>query len=354
MATPDELLRIAADALRALDYQPWHFGDSVAFEAMIEASDRTGDDRWREFAHGFVGSWAATTTEFSRLDCTAPGLAMVRLATETGDAAALEVACRLADYLLSRPTHAGAFLTFEHSTLQPPLGGEQLSEHDQALLAKPPPGVYIDCLHFDPPFLAALGRATGRPDYTEHAASQALAYVRLLQDAETGLFHHFALVGEGPYILGWGRGQGWALLGLTDVLELLPSEHAARPELKAAATHLVEALLSRQRADGSWFTLVDDDSSGAESTTAAFAGIGLGRAAALGLVPTVSVADARRRAAQAVLANVRDGVLRNASDAVRSSTVASHYRNVATDIVSPWSQGPLVLMLASIAADAER
>jgi unsaturated rhamnogalacturonyl hydrolase len=347
--TSEQLLGSAADALLTLGYRAWRFGDSVAFEAMVEASRCTGEDRWRSFIHGFVRCWFASVEDYVRLDCTAPGLAMVRIAEDTGDSAVLDGAAHLADYLLSRPTYAGAFLTFDRASLHPPFSGEALSEHDQALLADPPAGVYVDCLHFDPPFLAALGRATGSTRYTQAAAEQALAYVRLLQDPATGLFYHFALAGEQrPYMLGWGRGQGWALLGLTDVLALLPSDHPARPELAAATVALIDALLRRQRDDGSWYTLLDHPDSGAESTTAAFACIGMGRAADLGLLAPAVVDGPRRRAARAVLADVRDGVLHNGSDAVLSSTVVSHYKHVPVDVVTPWSQGPLVLMLASL------
>jgi unsaturated rhamnogalacturonyl hydrolase len=47
--------------------------------------------------------------------------------------------------------------------------------------------------------------------------------VRLLQDG-SGLFWHFFLERTGrPYGRAWGRGQGWALLGLLDLLEHVPS-----------------------------------------------------------------------------------------------------------------------------------
>ncbi len=343
----EELLAVAADHLLDLRFRPWRFGDSIAFEAMIETSRRLGRSRWRDFAHGFIRSWAASVTEFSRLDCTAPGLAMIKVYEDTGDAFVLDVAHRLADYLLARPTMSGALLTFDRASLQPPFSGEQLSAKDAALLAEPPAGVYVDCLHFEPPFYAALGQAIGDRAYVDAATRQALAYVNLLQDQESGLFHHFALAGQpSAYIPSWGRGQGWALLGLTDVLQVVPEDHPDRPALAAATTKLLAGLLRYQCDDGSWYALIDDPASAAESTTAAFAEAGLRRGIELGLVTAADVTGVVAKARSAVLAHVRDGLLRDASDAVRSSTVRSHYSYVEVDVISPWSQGALVLMLA--------
>ncbi|MGI8880252.1 MAG: glycoside hydrolase family 88 protein [Jatrophihabitans sp.] len=343
----EDLLSRAADKLLALPYRSWRFGDSIAFEAMVDASRALGRDRWREFARGFIRSWAASATEHFRLDCTAPGLAMIKIFEDTGDQLVLDGARRLADYLMTRPTMSGAFQTFDRASLQPPFSGEELSPADRALLDNPPAGVYVDCLHFDPPFFAALGRVTGDSVYADVAASQALAYIRLLQDQESGLFHHFALAGQPhAYISSWGRGQGWALLGLTDLVALLPSDHPDRVELCAAATRLIDGVLHYQSANGSWHTLIDDPTSGAESTTSAFLAAGFHRAAELGLVSRPTVRSAIGNAWAAVLSHERDGLLRDASDAVRSSTVRSHYTHVEVDVISPWSQGALVLMLA--------
>jgi unsaturated rhamnogalacturonyl hydrolase len=86
----DELLAQAADVLLELRYTPWIFGDSIAFEAMIDASRHLTDLRWRDFAHGFVRCWAASVTEYRRLDCTAPGRAFLKIYEDTHDVQILD------------------------------------------------------------------------------------------------------------------------------------------------------------------------------------------------------------------------------------------------------------------------
>ena len=65
-------LTAVADSLLELEYSTWGFGDSVAFEAMLAATDATGDRRYEAFAHGWVRAWATRARPHRRLDCTAP------------------------------------------------------------------------------------------------------------------------------------------------------------------------------------------------------------------------------------------------------------------------------------------
>ncbi len=111
------MLKTVADTLPKLGYETWSFGDSVAFEAMLAASDALGDPSYARFAHGFARAWATRALPHRRLDCTAPGRAMVELSRRYGDNRLKEALVALADYLLSRPRIGGVFTTWEHSPL---------------------------------------------------------------------------------------------------------------------------------------------------------------------------------------------------------------------------------------------
>jgi unsaturated rhamnogalacturonyl hydrolase len=338
-------LRTVADSLLRLPYQAWSFGDSVAFEGMVAASDALSDERWLRFAHGFVRGWAARSQPYTRLDCTAPGLAIVEIQTRTDDPLVLEAALALADYLVSRPRIGGVFATWERSPLQHPYGPETLSAPELELLASPPAGVFIDCLHFDPPFFVALGVRTGRQAWIDEGAQQAVGYVRLLR-TESGLFDHFVLEGSPrTYGPGWGRGQGWALLGLLDVLAALPSDHSSRRELADASTGLITAMIRLQRDDGHWDAVVDDPRSGDETSTAAFMAAGMLRAVRMSLVGDEARRAAGRALDAALAATDEHGILTGVSAAVNASTNTSHYSHVPRGFVVPWGQGPLALAL---------
>lgn len=341
-------LTAVADSLLELEYGTWGFGDSVAFEAMLAATDATGDRRYEAFAHGWVRAWATRARPYRRLDCTAPGAAMVALARRTGDARVTEAAIGLAAYLRARPTLEGVFLTWEHAPLMHPYGPGRLPAAQAALLADPPPGVFLDCLHFDPPFLTALGRFTGDDELAAAGLQQARGYVRLLQRPD-GLFDHFRLTtSAATYGPGWGRGQGWALLGLLDVLAEAPAGGDVA-DLRAATAALVARMAELQRDDGHWWAVVDDPSSGDEYSTAAFMAAGFMRAAAVPglLADPAGVVRSAQRARRAVAAGIdASGTLAQVSAAVMACTEPGHYAHVPRGFRVPWGQGPALLALA--------
>ncbi len=345
-----ERLRVVADSLVTLPYEAWHFGDSVAFEGMLAASAALGTEKYTSFVHGFVRGWAATHGEHVPLDCTAAGAAMCHLYELTGDTAVLDSATALGDYLLSRRRLGKVFTTWEASPLRQPYGDEHLTAEEGDLLAAPPAGFFVDCLHFDPPFFAHLATITGDDSWADEAITQALGYIDGLQDTQTGLFHHFALEGQpNPYVLGWGRGQGWALLGLLDVAETLP-EHPSSEKIRDAARRLIIAMLGTQRADGHWDAVVGDATSNLESSTAAFMAYGFRQALELGVITgehAEQVAASATRAYDAVVKSLdENGRLAEVSAAVWASTQLNHYRHVPRGFTVPWGQGPVALMLA--------
>ncbi|MDA8315899.1 MAG: glycoside hydrolase family 88 protein [Actinomycetota bacterium] len=340
------LLRKVATSLTKLAYRPWFFGDSVAFEAMIASSTVLGDLSFAAFARGFARAWAVRRHPFTREDCTAPGLAIVDLAGQFADGLLLEAAIELADYLAQRPKIYGIFETFEHSPLQHPYGPDTLAPADLVLLADPPPGVFVDCLHFDPPFFTALGAALGEDRYLSLGVEQALAYIELLQ-GEDGLFRHFALR-DVPRLFGagWGRGQGWALCGLLDVLERLPAGDGRADTIRGSASRLIAAMVECQRPDGHWDAVVHEPMSGVETSTAAFMAWAFARAQRLGVAGDEVSSPRERAICAAVASTTPDGVLRGVSAAVNACTRQSHYAHVPRDFLAPWGQGPLALALS--------
>jgi len=339
------LLSKSAPQLLGLDYETWNFGDSTGFEAMLRAGKTLGTIELESFAHGWFRSWATRATPFRRLDCTAPGLAIVLTAEKYGDSTLLAAAISLAEYLVTRKKIAGVYETWTNPPLMVPYGGEQLPPEEEDLLSNPPGGFFVDCLHFDPPFFAALARVTGEDRWKNEATEQALGYIRGLQQP-SGLFDHFVLEGLpgrtfGP---GWGRGQGWALLGLIDVVEQLslPQDH----EIAQAARKLIGAMLTLQREDGSWPVVITDPDSGDEPSTAAFMATGFFRAIKHSLVSDDGVGVAADRALASVMAEVdSEGLLGGVSRAVMACTRPSHYAHVPRGFNVPWGQGPLVLAL---------
>lgn len=340
----DERLALAAEVLARYRFELWKYGDSIGFEGLLAASDLLGDDRWLGWVHGALKGWAGRTHRaFREMDNTAPGHALCLAFERTYDDALVESAVELVEFLRARNTVEGVFVAWEQTPLKPPHGGKPLTAPEAALLPDAGPGIFVDCMHFDPPFFAHVARLVKDETLVNLAAQQALGHTRLLQD-ESGIFWHFFLERtQQRYGYGWGRGQGWALLGLLDLLEYLPADHSATAELQASALALAHALADLQREDGGWSAVVGDEASGDESSTAAFVAAGFSQGLASGLF-SEEFTEPARRAWEHTIARVDDrGVLKSVSAAVWPCTEQSHYAHAPTGFVVPWGQGPLLV-----------
>ena len=344
-----------AEGLTRWPFKNWNFGDSVGFESLLIASKATGNPRWEEFATAWFRSWATRAEPFARLDCTAPGTAMVQIAGKTEDPVLIQALTNLAAYLRQRPLLRGAYETWESSPLLPSYGPSPMAEWEKELLSSPPPGVFLDCLHFDPPFFTSLGALLDDKDLIREGVSQAVAYCEILQTGP-GLFDHFVLRGvEGTFGPGWGRGQGWALLGLLDTIEFASPYLSRLPELTdsieiltKSLQRLAQAQIDHQRNDGHWSAVVTDENSGIESSTAAFMAHGFHRGRKLGLLDDSAVATSIDRAQEAIEKSLDDeGHLSQVSAAVFACTSAEHYSFVPRNKIVPWGQGPALMALAN-------
>jgi rhamnogalacturonyl hydrolase YesR len=75
-----------------------------------------------------------------------------------------------------------------------------------------------------------------------------------------------------PTRVPWGRGNGWVIFSLTELLEVLPKEHELYPELLAFFNELCEGYAALQEENGLWHQVLNDPESYLEaSCTAMFA-----------------------------------------------------------------------------------
>jgi unsaturated rhamnogalacturonyl hydrolase len=305
------------------------------------------DPRYAAFARGFFRGWAARDRPYRAYDNTAPGHVLCRIAADRDDRELRDAAIRLGEHLAGRRQIDGVSITVEDArrSLREPYGPVPPSAADLELAERPGAAIYADCLHLDPPFFAHLAQVTGDTAWAARAIEEALGYGHLLVDPTTGLYRHFWLERTGEaYGPGWGRGQGWALLGLLDVVALVDASLRGRMDVVRAARALAEAMVGFQRADGSWAAVAHRPESGDETSTAAFMAIAFRRGIELGVLDEATFGPAAARAWDATWRAVdADGLLTGVSAAVYSSIVEEHYAHVPRGFDVPWGQGPLLV-----------
>lgn len=133
--------------------------------------------------------------------------------------------------------------------------------------------MWADDLYMSTPFLRRYAGITGSQSALDEAAQQFLLFKKYLFMPEQKIMSHvFDFKYERATGIPWGRGNGWTIFSLSEVLEVLPSEHPARPELLAFFNELCEGYLKLQGENGLWHQVLNDPDAYQEaSCTAMFA-----------------------------------------------------------------------------------
>jgi rhamnogalacturonyl hydrolase YesR len=159
-----------------------------------------------------------------------------------------------------------------------------------------PNSLWLDDLYMSVPCLAQAGKLTGERRYFDDAAKQILQFSDRMFVKERGLFMHGWVQGMEPHpVFLWARANGWAIMAMVELLEVLPEDHADRPKILALFREHAKGLMSMQGHAGLWHQLLDRRESYEEtSATAMFVfgiarGINRGWLDALAYGPTASL-----------------------------------------------------------------
>ncbi|MDQ0896874.1 glycoside hydrolase family 105 protein [Paenibacillus sp. V4I7] len=127
--------------------------------------------------------------------------------------------------------------------------------------------MWCDDLYMSTPFLCRYFKLTGEELYITDAVRQFLLYKQYLYMPEHQIMSHvydfkFHRQNDVP----WGRGNGWVLFSLTEVLALLPEGHELREEALNLFRELCEGYLQLQGDNGLWHQVLTDPQSYEETS----------------------------------------------------------------------------------------
>ncbi|MDR6553179.1 glycoside hydrolase family 88 protein [Paenibacillus qinlingensis] len=188
-------------------------------------------------------------------DCGSFGSVMLEAYTEHKERTYLEVAEVIGDFICNRQ-----------------------ERREDGAFYRESPGYYMektlwgDDLYMSTPFMKRYYLLTGNVAVLDDAAEQFIAYKKYLYMPELKVMSHvYDFKFNTATYVPWGRGNGWPLFSLSELLEVLPSTHARRGELVAFFQEFSEGLLSLQGNNGLWHqVLTDPDSYEETSCTAMF------------------------------------------------------------------------------------
>lgn len=127
--------------------------------------------------------------------------------------------------------------------------------------------LWCDDLYMSVPFLYRYSAYTQDASYMNDAAKQILLYKEYLYMPEQQIMSHvYDFKTERPTLVAWGRGNGWVLFSLAELLCSLPEEHEHREPLLAFYRELCQGYLRLQGIGGLWHQVLTDPSSYEETS----------------------------------------------------------------------------------------
>lgn len=130
--------------------------------------------------------------------------------------------------------------------------------------------VWLDDMFMAIPAIAYMGAYTNDSKYFDEAAKQIMLFKDKMWVKEKKLFRHGWVEAMNPHpAFHWGRANGWAILTMCEVLDVLPENHPQRGAILDLLRQHIEGLVALQGKDGFWHQLLDRNDSYEESSCTA-------------------------------------------------------------------------------------
>jgi unsaturated rhamnogalacturonyl hydrolase len=130
--------------------------------------------------------------------------------------------------------------------------------------------LWLDDLFMSVPALAQMGHYTGEKKYFDDAVKQVLQFSERMFNHEKGLFMHAWIEGMKQHPqFHWGRANGWAIMTMVELLEVLPKDHEGYLPIVELLQKHIEGLARCQSPEGFWHQLLDRNDSYLETSATA-------------------------------------------------------------------------------------
>jgi len=134
---------------------------------------------------------------------------------------------------------------------------------------------WCDALFMAPPVYAQLSKITGEPAYLRYMHNGFVKTYNHLYNKENNLFFrdgsYFDKQEENGEKVFWGRGNGWIISGLANLLEIIPDDYEHRSFYENLFKELAYRLAGLQNQDGFWHASLLDPASYPSPETSATA-----------------------------------------------------------------------------------
>lgn len=327
------------------EFNDWTYSMGVVLAGMLHVADVTGDARYQQYTiKGFdfvfdhldyfkrqarefgpqPGGYGRMLNMHELDDCGAIGAALVKAYAKKADPRYRE----------------GITLTDEH------IARRQLRLAD-GTLARPRPvpvALWVDDAYMSIPFLSQMGATTGERRYFDDAARQVIGMSERLFDAGKGLYDH-SWFEDSPNDARffWGRGAGWMLMSMAELLSVMPADHPERPRVLDQFKRAVQGVAAVQSGTGMWHQLLDRTDSYLESSGTAMFTFAIARGVNRGWI-SPAYAPVAQTGWRAIEKRIRpDGQIEDICVGTTAAHDAVYYYNRPTALGAMQGYGPTLM-----------
>lgn len=130
--------------------------------------------------------------------------------------------------------------------------------------------LWLDDLYMSVPALAQMGKLTGDNKYYDDAVKQILQFSERMFNKNINLYMHGWVQDMDPHPeFHWARANGWALLAMVELLDVLPTDHPGYKKVLEQLQMHIKGLAFYQTDKGFWHQLLDKNDTYLETSATA-------------------------------------------------------------------------------------
>lgn len=263
---PDSNIIFAKGDFRLTSYE-W----GVTYSGMLAASQATGQNQFTDYVQqrlNFIGLAAPSFSKYYEKHSSGSNPLRQVVDPKALDDAGAMCAAMIKLYSIQRNENLrpliDRYIRFISS------GQQRLKDGTLARNRPQPNTLWLDDLYMSVPALAQMGKLTGEKKYFDDAVKQVVQFSRRMFNKDLGIFMHGWVEGMNVHPeFHWARANGWALMAMTELLEVLPVDHKGYTEVLEQYRRHVSGLAPFQSGKGFWHQLLDKNDSYLETSATA-------------------------------------------------------------------------------------
>ncbi|TWI63419.1 rhamnogalacturonyl hydrolase YesR [Pseudoduganella lurida] len=262
----------AAIAESAGDYGLMVYEMGVVHAGLLNAAAATGDKNFTAMTKRHFDFFAKTLPYF-RAQEDKFHLERANSFARTLDPRSLDDSGSMCAALMrARAAKVGPDLSQMIASCSDWVANKQFRLEDGTMARKRPQAVslWADDMYMSIPALAELGRMTGERKYFDLAVANVMGMSSRMFNPELNIFTHgwHQHVPNSPRFY-WARANGWAVLAMSDLLDVLPKDHPGYEKVLNQLRLTLKGVAELQSGSGLWHQMIDRNDSYLETSASA-------------------------------------------------------------------------------------